>query len=702
MAKVSSHHRKLMQDVNRDVNDMILYRRPAIKNAEQAIQGYMALNIGAKPGRSTFFPPVLHAIVWSRMALEAAEMPDVTYKARLASSEPLMKFLNAAKKSAEAGDGNLRAPSLANWYKQNFDKLLFGVGFRYLTWMLWTRKVNIKDSNGKWKEKTVVEYDDIWDENLNFFYTGVSRDTQPGMFGGTSAYTDRFYRKEHFASMFQNNPMYMNIDLALEMFGAEEWIRVRTYWNLFGDLYFVQAMHADEDMYDEVGEGIPIREDYILEYGPSDRPQKMIPITSIHGEYSFDTKIASMPDLTLMTNAGRAYTDLIAPSRKETFWTKGNSQIVKGLITLKRSMWRAWSDNMKSSTVKFLMSQNPGVLNQIKRADLYGVVPMKADERSFNVQSLLEPNEVMQGIQEYDDALDTLGAEALGHDWRDNAAQMTNETATVAAIRANMKNQRGALGQGMNEAMGITRHYKLLLNLIQQFYPEKTRVMLADEEELPDGIHESNILRDGDGDVIGYEKQKMVNFDEPVIVKYDQKGEISSIIADETGDKQVPATKGILVTPEEPEIYLEPASTFAKQKAIERALDIERQQKQQFWLGLSYPDPKNPQQPKPLIGKEGALYWLKKSSDVWEDDYDQLTKADDQTTMQPDIPPPFAGASMPPKPNRQPQQPMQPPAGMPNQQPNGMPQQVLPQTPANIPVPGMPSPLASQLTPAAR
>ena len=190
-----------MQDTNRDVNDMIMYRRPAVKHAEEAIQGYMALAVGAKPGRSMFFPPVLHAIVYSRMALESASMPTCVYKHRLAESEPLMKFINAAKDNAERGDGNLRPPALFNWYLQNFDKLLFGVGFRHLTWRLQGRNINIKDPDtGKWKEKYVVEYDDIWDEKLNFFHTGVSRDTMPGMFGGTSAYTDKFYRREKSAA----------------------------------------------------------------------------------------------------------------------------------------------------------------------------------------------------------------------------------------------------------------------------------------------------------------------------------------------------------------------------------------------------------------------------------------------------------------------------------------------------------------------
>ena len=50
----------------------------------------------------------------------------------------------------------------------------------------------------------MVVYDDIWDENLDFFNVGVSRDMQPGMFGGSSAYFDKYYSKDHFMERFGN------------------------------------------------------------------------------------------------------------------------------------------------------------------------------------------------------------------------------------------------------------------------------------------------------------------------------------------------------------------------------------------------------------------------------------------------------------------------------------------------------------------
>lgn len=635
LAKVDNHHKTLLKNVNQDCYDHIAYRRPAVKFAEEAIQGYQALNTASKPGRSSFFPPVLHSIIYSRMALEAANMPDVQYKNRNASSEPLMKFINAAKENAEAGDGNMRPPAIFNWYLQNFDKLMFGVGFRHLTYLLQSRVINIKDENGKWREKFCIEYDDIWDEKLHFFYTGVSRDTLPGMFGGTSAHTDKFFRREQFKAHFGSNEHYFNIELAMEKCKGE-FIRVRYYWNLPLDLFFVQALDAEEDMIDDVGNGVPIREDYILEYGPPDRPQKMIPITSIHGDFNFDMKVASYLDLTLMTNQGRAFTDFVSPSRNQSFWTKGNAQLVKGVIAAKRALWRARLDNNKSATVFFALSQNPGVLNQIKRSDLYGVVPIKADERSFNVKALIDRAQAENGMQEFDDALDNLAAFAIGHDWKSVAGQLTNETATVAAIRENVKNVRAAQNQGMNEAGGITRHYKLLLNLIQQFYPEKTKVSLLGGDKAPKGTKEKDLIRkDSDGSVIAYMHQKQIPYKESVVVKRTGKGKYSVRADDKEGSKMLPTYKELLVTPEEPEIYIVPNSSFAKMKALERSMQLEKLQGYQAYLGIAYPDDNGI--PQPLIPKTGAQYLLKKAAEAYEDDPDEIVG---QTDAQPQKPKP--------------------------------------------------------------
>ena len=625
----TTREKKLLQEVNADVDDMIEYRKPAVQIADEAIQGYMAMAIGSKEGRSMFFPPTLHAIVYSRMSLEAASMPKVIYKHRLSQSEPMMKFLNAAKANAETGDNNLRPDSQFLWFQQNFDKLLFGVGFRLLTYLLQTRIIHVKDRNGKWVEKMVVVHDDIWDEKLSFFHTGVSRDAMPGLFGATSCYTDKFYRREQFFEHF-NTGLYRNIDLVDEKIKGP-FIRVRYYWNLPKDAYIVQAM--DKDKEESVGESsILIREDYILDQGPEGREQKFLPITSIHEDFNFDATTPSLPNF---TQDGRQYTEAVSMSRNQTFWTKGNGQLVKGIVSLKRALWRASHDNVKASSVHFLMSQSAGVLNQLRKAQpLYGIIPIKTSGEAFDTRSLLENNSFFNKFFEYDTAVDNLAAFALGNDWKTAAHENINEKATVAAIRENVKRVRVMQNQRMNECGPYKRHYRILLNLIQQYYPEKTEVELLGNP-VPEGTPEEDIIRDRDGHPVKIRREKMIKVDEPIVI--DEKGKPK---ADMEGDYLVPARKEFIITKEEPEIYVEPGSTFAEMKAIDRGLNLELLNTLQFYAGLVYPDDKGV--PQPLIPKEGMKYILEQTAKAWDQDPDKLLgKEEDEEDIE--IPMPFSG-----------------------------------------------------------
>ena len=135
----------LLDQVNNEVEDMETWAQAPRNNAKIAIKSYMAFTNAPLNGRSRFFVPKLHAVTYARMAMEAANMPKVEYKARKSASQPKMKFINAAKDNAETGDGNLRPDSINLWFHQNFDKILFGVGFRYLSYLMQTRIVKVKD-----------------------------------------------------------------------------------------------------------------------------------------------------------------------------------------------------------------------------------------------------------------------------------------------------------------------------------------------------------------------------------------------------------------------------------------------------------------------------------------------------------------------------------------------------------------------------
>ncbi len=706
--KLSKFDQNRHMEVNLDVDDMIKYAQHARKQGKDAIQGYMAIANLTKPGRSNIFPPVIHAMIYSRMSMEAANIPNVQYKHRLGASEPKMRWINAARKNAEAGDNNMRPPSVHLWMNQNFDKILFGVGFRYLSYLLQQRIVKIT-VDGKIKEKTTTVYDDIWDENLDFFNVGVSRDMLPGMFQGRACYFDKFFQRDVFLEKFDNEN-YINIGMVKnsKWYQANDFIRVRYYYDLYRDLYYMQACQKDPfvggDQYGEYS--LPIRDDFIQDYGCEDRPEKFLPVTSIHNDMNFDMKQESEFNI---LQAGRQYADIGNPTNNKSFWSKSDPYLVRALIGAKNILWRANIDNTKASTVNFLLAESTGIFDQVKSADLYGVVPIRAaNNKSFDTKSLMANSDFMKSWQGADEMIDNAMTYCLGNDYKRVAADLTDEKATIAAVRNNVQQMRMKYNAKFNESGPIPRHYRILLNLIQQYYPERTLVLLSGDP-LPPGItDEEDMYRDLDGQIIGYYKTKMIPYEEQLhIFDADEDGNqriVSANHPDAVGkdtQAQFPATKNLLVTEEVPEIYIEPGSTFQEMKALEKSLEMEKVNAYMPFLGLSYPDGDNKDQAgapvmKPLIGKEGAKYIIENMAEVFEDEPDKIFPDESDISQQPDplVPYAFAGGQSPPTG----QTPMGAMPGQPGQ--GAMPQQALPNgkaTPPPAPTTGTPMAQAAKL-----
>lgn len=627
--------RKLHELVNRDCRDMDEYAKPARDAARVAIQGYMALTRKTYTNRSDIFPPTIHAILYSRIAMEAANVPRVEFKARKKSSEPKMKTLNAALRNVENGDGDLRAPSIHQWFHQNFDKILFGVGFRFQGYHLQTRLIHIKDEQGKWKQVKSIVHDDIIDLVPDFFHVGVSRDAQPGLFGASSCYWDRFYTREGFLEAF-DTPYYQNIEAVTQSpwYADSRFIRVRFYWNLHKDLYYVQALPVEiGDSAEEVMESaVPIREDYILDYGDPSRPKKFLPISSIHNDQGFEMQ--GTDPLTAVFQGGRPYnpTEVTASSNK-SFWSKSDPLLAKSLIAFQKSLWGAAADHVKASSVHFLLSSNAGVLDQINTGALYGIMPLRGDPNSFDVKSLTENSAFFQKWAEMEEAVKNTLKYSLGNDYERAAVELTNEKATVAAIRQQVQRLRSDFNLKFNTGP-IQRHYRITCNLIQQYYPEPTLMDLADGE-IPEGTDEEDVIRDQDGYPIQVKKRKEIPLDSAVVIIKKKDGK-RTLVADDhpdvpeekkgAGEKVFTAYEEFIRTEEEPDIYIEPGSTFAELKALERSLEIEKMNSYQFWLGLAYPetDANGAQVMKPLIPREGAEHLLEKFAEKWDDDPEKL------------------------------------------------------------------------------
>ncbi len=627
---------------------METYANPARKAARDAIQGYMALVRQTYSKRTTIFPPTIHAVVYARLAMEAAQPPRVEVKARKRVSEPKMKMLNAAIRNAEDGDGNLRPDSQNLWFQQNFDKIMYGTGFRFLGYHFQKRVVHVRDDEGRWKEKIMIVHDDIMDEVPCFFNVGVSRDMKQGMFGGRACYWDRFYPRDVFMEQF-DTPFYFNIDRVpmddwfqgdSEKFWEvpEGWVRVRQYWDLYKDLYYVQA------------NGVPIRKDFILDYGDSERPKKFLPITSIHNDVNYDVRQDFFEELPVIQD-GRTFTDRRLNGDSKTFWTKSDPQLIQAMVGFKNALWSAAGENAKASSVHFLMAQNAGVFDQINTANLWGVIPIKnADGTTFDVKSMTEGSNFLNQWVGVDEAVDNAMTWALGTDWKRAATELTNEKATVAAIRQQVQRIRLSQNMKFNESGGVKRHYRILVNLIQQYYTEPTLIDLIDGE-IPEGTDEEDVIRNPDGQPIQVKKFKDIPFDEAV-VEVKRRGKFILTTDDDplldeslrgTGEFSFKSRTDFLKTEEEPEIYIEPGSSFLELQVLQQGLNLEKLNTYQFYLGLVYPDKNGV--PTPLIPREGAEELLRGTAEVFDDDIDKILgndNSDPEADKDAEVPPPFS------------------------------------------------------------
>lgn len=626
--------------------------------ARDAIQGYMAISQYSKPGRSNIFPPTIHALLYSRISTEAANVPQIEYKSRKGSSAPKMKWINAARENAERGDGNMRPPALHLWYQQNIDKILFGVGFRYLTYLLQKRYVTVMGSDGKPHERLMVVYDDIWDECLDFFNVGVSRDMLPGMFQGRACYFDKFYPKKVFMEKFDTE-FYQNIRAVArqEWFDDSDFIRVRIFNDLYEDLFYVQACQQNpwEGPDLEGRYSVPIRNDWIRDYGVESRPKKFLPVTSIHNDVNFDMQD---PNFLSVLQAGRQFQEAAVASTNKTFWSKSDPTLTKALIGALNVLWRAGIDNTKASSVHFLTTESTGVYDQIRTADLYGVVPLKnVNKDGFDVKSLLQNSDFIQKWQGADEMIKNVIKYSTGNDFERAASEMTNEKATLGAIKQQVQRVRSALNAKFNESGPIPRHYHVLLNLIQQYYTEPTEMELAGEE-LPPNTPEELIIRNSEGAIVGYNKLKEIPYKDDLVEVYDAQKNTHKLVAADSPEaeglepaKSFPGRKEYLVTEEEVEIYVEPESSFAELKALDRAQEMEKLNTYMSFLGIVYPSDKTDAAGapvmEPLIPKEGAVNIVRQFAELWGDDPDKVIPSPDDLTNIDDqkMPPPFGFAA---------------------------------------------------------
>lgn len=654
--------RQLHAWVNAECMDMEDYARPARELGSDAIKGYMNVvrRSRARKDRSDITFPLLHSVIYSRQAIEAARAPQVKFRPRTQADEPNMRWIEAAIKASERGSWN-RPPVDHTYFEQVFDKNLLGVGAVHVGYEFQTQLVHVFDPiKQKMVERTMVVSDDIVEKNVDFFNFGVSRDMKPGMYSGRACYWDIFFDEPTFFARFGNNPFYENVSKDFipdgDWFMGAAWgvtkprmwkgiYRVRFFWDIVADLLYVQA------------NGIPIRRSYILDYGDPNNPKKMLPICTIHNDFAYEfDRDSALSQFAVQNN--RFYDTSSSVNTNKSFWTKPESAIVKPIIAVQNTFGRAMIDWMKAASVHFVMGPT-GVIDRINKGNLYGIEPIKLDAGDFNTKSLVQGSSFLQDFRVADDHWSKQMHAALGRDItrivRDNPPQ-----ATVSAMERELEKARDAQNSRFNSTGGITRKYWLKYILAKQYIPLPRKVKIDDLGQIED-IDEFRIIRDADGRPLFILEPKEIDIDTPVVqivkerkikVKDDAGNDIERIIRkyslvtpnhsdakEKNPQNYFTAMEDFFLTEKDPEIIIEPLSSFQEESALMQAVAIEKLQAIQPFLTMVYPDG------KPVLPPEAVNYIMQNIAHAFGWDVDRLvsalTKPDAEEDREP-APPPYA------------------------------------------------------------
>ena len=677
--------------VNAEIQDMIDYARPSRELGSDAIKGYMNVvhkSMTYKKDRSDISFPYLHSVIYSGAAIEAATAPKVKFKARTEEDEPNMKWISATIANSEKGSFN-RPPVDHVYFEQVFDKRLLGVGAVYVGFEFQTRIVHVRDEGGKWVEKIMVVEDDIVEHNVDFFNFGVSRDAKPGMFGASRCYRDLFYDESSFFDKYGSNPFYQNI--SKDMIPDGDWFmggadsssyrprcwkgiyRVRQFWDIVNDLSYEQC------------NGIPIRTDYILDYGDPSNPKKMLPICTIHNDFAFDYDRPSALQKFAKQN-NRFYSGSSQTNTNKSFWSKAESLIVKPMIAAKNTFGRAMIDWLKASSVQFVIGPT-GVIDRINKGKLYGIEPIKLDAGDFQTKSLVQNSTFLNDFAKADGFFNDTMYTALGRDIsrpvRDNPAQ-----ATVDAAQRQQEQQRDAQNARYNGTGGVVRKYWIKYNLVKQYIPLPRKVSVNNVGQI-ENADEHRIMRDADGHPVLLLNPKVIDLGFPVsevktTKKYTikengkdvDKMDVAYRLVDpshsEAKEQKAPANnffsarEDYFITKADPEITIEDLSSFQENNALAKAVIVEQLGAIQPFLTLTNAG-------KPIVPPEFVTFLLINAADALGlpvDEVKALLKGDSAAKQSEDAiaPPPFPDSQDVTQ-GQMGEQPM--PAGMENMGPQG-------------------------------
>jgi len=644
----SPEEKRLHAWVGAEVQDQIEYATPARQIGTDAIIGYMATVHRSRTyqkNRSDVVFPFLHSVIYNSVALEAATAPRMKIHHRSEVDEPKAKWVEQAIQDSEKGDGYQQPPSDFIYQEQVFDKKLFGVGATYVGYGLQTRMALVRDDRGKIVEKRVTVKDGIEEYNVDFFNFGVSRDMQEGMYRGRACYLDQFYDETTLFKTFGNNPYYQNV--SKDKIPDGDWFmgaaggsvpkprmwngvyRVRTFWDIENHLMYVQI------------NGIPVRKDIILVYGNWKDPKPVLPITTIHNDVAFDLKRPSGYEQKFVNQGSRWYTESTPVTTNKSFWSKPDSMIVKPMIAAKNTFGRAAIDYLKASSVHFVIGPT-GVIDRINKGRLYGIEPVKLDGGIFETKSLVQGGRYLDDYAGMDEKFSSFMNQALGKDV-ERPGKENFQQATVEAMQREFEQRRDAQNSRRNSNGGLLRKYWIKFLIVQQYFVQPRKIIVNESGQLV-GVDEQRVVRDADGNPIEVLQPKKIRVDTPVselrtqktikikdpvtgkmITNYDIKyrlvdpGHTEAIAKGKKGSNIITAREDYLLMEVDPEIVIEPLSSWQEDNALQQAVFIEKLQSITPFITM------RDAQGQPIIPKEGVLYLLEMAARVFKLDFGRLT-----------------------------------------------------------------------------
>ena len=469
------------------IQEMLNHRSPYVPMIKRAILNYegIARENPEDPRDEVIIWPIARTFVEAKTAEEAKAMPDYVFSAMEDKADAwkveLLKDVNEYVK---------RRVNMKNIKHQMLrQKNLTGVGIARLGYrrIMGKRKIRVPSDDDavalKWKEREVPVYDDIFMDvvpTLDFAVDPNATSMKDAM-DCVHFHAENF---DVFLEAYGNDPRFKNIEKVQPgkgfQFNADGTITpINTdgrnmvgIWEYFNKIRDEWVIYAN---------GVQITPDDF----PLPDDHKMLPFVSYHNQPSFVTVYVNYQFAGQRSpNTGREIGYQQSIASHESFWTKGDPEIMRDLIELYTGFTRALARNAKLSGETIVATAgNFRFAEKNWRTGDQAVGAMGKFEIKPLAQNITTNWEYMLN-QMY-----TAMVQVTGIDPRNLAEDRPQKTATEASIMRETAMKRLQQNIDQNAEVNEVRLGEIIHKLVQQYYTKPHIVRLTgyeDKEQLKD------------------------------------------------------------------------------------------------------------------------------------------------------------------------------------------------------------------------